>query len=107
MELKHIPISLIDPNKHNPRGIDIPAHDPKLPLLKNSISEFGVLVPIVVTPKGDRYLLIDGERRYHASKAADLKRIPAYILEGEDGSRLTNEDVLYRMFQIHHVREDW
>jgi hypothetical protein len=73
MDLKHIPIESIVPNAENPRGIDIPTKDPKLGQLKDSISRFGVLVPIVVTPKGKGFLLVDGERRYHAAKATNQK----------------------------------
>jgi ParB/RepB/Spo0J family partition protein len=107
MDLKQIQIDQIIPNEDNPRGIDIPTQDSKLPLLKDSIATFGVLVPIVVTPKKGKYLLIDGERRFHASRAAGRKKIPAYVIEGEDGTSLSDEDVLYRMFQIHHLREQW
>ncbi|MEX0978827.1 MAG: ParB/RepB/Spo0J family partition protein [Pirellulales bacterium] len=107
MELKHISIDLIVPNEDNPRGIDIPTQDPKLPLLKDSLSTFGVLVPIVVTRRNNKFLLIDGERRYHAARAANLKKMPAYVIEGDDGAKLTGEEVLFRMFQIHHLREQW
>ena len=51
MELKHVKIDQIIRNQHNPRGIDIPTQDQKLPLLKDSISAFGVMVPVVLTPK--------------------------------------------------------
>jgi hypothetical protein len=107
MQLKRIPIEDVIPNEDNPRGIDIETQDPDLPKLKDSISKLGVLVPIVVTRKGSGYLLIDGERRYHAAKAANLKTIPAYIIEGEKGEKLTDEDVLFRMFQIHHLQKQW
>jgi len=107
MDLKHIPIEKIIPNEDNPRGIDIPTQDTKLAQLKDSIAQFGVLVPVVVTPQSDKYLLIDGERRYHAAKAASQKRLPAYVIAGTNGEGLSPNDVLFRMFQIHHLREQW
>jgi ParB family transcriptional regulator, chromosome partitioning protein len=107
MDLKHIPIDQIIPNTENPRGIDIPTKDSKLGVLKDSISNFGVLVPIVVTPKGNSFLLIDGERRYHAARAAGEKKLPAYVIAAPNGNTLSDSDVLFRMFQIHHLREQW
>ncbi len=107
MELKQIPVEQIIPNEDNPRGIDIPTQDTKLAQLKDSIFKFGVLVPIVVTPRGSGFLLVDGERRYHAAKAAGKKKLPAYVIASEDGAELTSSEVLFRMFQIHHLREQW
>jgi hypothetical protein len=105
MRLAQIDISKIRANPDNPRGIDVATEDDKLSYLKDSIKTFGVMVPIVVSQKGDHYLLIDGERRYVASRAVDLKKIPAFILD-EEGA-FNEQDILYRMFQIHHNREQW
>jgi ParB family chromosome partitioning protein len=69
MRLCQLEISKIQPNPDNPRGIDIQTEDEKLSYLKDSIRQFGVMVPIVVSQHGDNYLLIDGERRYWASLA--------------------------------------
>jgi ParB family transcriptional regulator, chromosome partitioning protein len=103
MALRHIEISRIMPNPNNPRGLDIAAQDDKLPALKDSISKFGVMVPIVVTPRDGKYLLIDGERRYIASKSLKLEKIPAFVTESD----VEDDDILFRMFQIHHNREQW
>jgi ParB family chromosome partitioning protein len=45
-----------------------------------SIKEKGVLEPVLVTPKGDKYLLLCGERRYLAAYNAGLETIPARII---------------------------
>ena len=106
MDFSNIQIEKIQCNEENPRGIDIQTDDPKLGYLKDSISHFGVMVPIVVSRRpGDKYLLIDGERRYWASKQLGLSRIPAYIVD-KDGT-LDTKGILFRMFQIHHNREQW
>lgn len=47
--------------------------------LAASIKEYGVLQPIIVTPKGDEYEIVAGERRYRASELAGLKEIPVII----------------------------
>src|SRR5437879_2891829 len=106
MRLSQIEVSRIVPNPDNPRGIDIRTEDEKLSYLKDSIKEFGVMVPIVVSERKDgSFLLIDGERRYWSCVALSLKKVPAFILDDE-GS-LNQDDILFRMFQIHHNREQW
>ena len=107
MDFEVLNISQIDTNQKNPRGIDIPTQDTGLSYLKDSILRFGVMVPVVVTPRDGRFLLVDGERRYYAAKSAGLERLPAYILTTEDGEGLASRDLLFRMFQIHHLREQW
>ncbi|MGD0580656.1 MAG: ParB N-terminal domain-containing protein, partial [Bryobacteraceae bacterium] len=107
MRLTEIAISEILPNAENPRGIDIPTQDTKLSYLKDSIKTFGVLVPVVLTPRGNKFLLVDGERRYYAAKAVGLDKLPAYIITANNGSELASKDLLFRMFQIHHLRDQW
>jgi hypothetical protein len=65
------------------------------------------MVPLVVAKQGARFLLIDGERRYHASKQAGLREVPAFVLTDAEGKDLAEGDLLFRMFQIHHLREQW
>ncbi len=102
----NIPIDLIDANPRNPRGIDIETEDTKLASLKDSIDDYGVMVPIIVSKRsGDRYFLIDGERRFRASKQLKKETIPAYIID-PDGT-MDKREILYRMFQIHHNRSQW
>ena len=47
--------------------------------LIESIKERGVIEPIIVTPRGDKYLLICGERRYMASSMLGMEPIPAPV----------------------------
>lgn len=47
--------------------------------LAASITEHGVLQPIVVIPKGDRYEIVAGERRWRAAGMAGLDKIPAIV----------------------------
>jgi ParB family chromosome partitioning protein len=75
-ELCYIPIEKIDPNPDQPRK---EFDQTSLNELAQSIKESGVIVPITVKKEGERYILIAGERRYRASKIANLKEIPAYI----------------------------
>jgi ParB/RepB/Spo0J family partition protein len=106
MKYADIPIDKLITNEDNPRGINIQIDDPKLSYLKDSIAQFGILVPIVVSRQPDgKFLLVDGERRYWAAKSLRLKTLPAFIIKKNGG--FTNEDILFRMFQIHHNREQW
>lgn len=52
--------------------------------LSDSIKQNGVLQPILVRKKGDKYEIVAGERRYQASKLAGLKEIPAIIRDIDD-----------------------
>jgi ParB/RepB/Spo0J family partition protein len=89
-----IPIALIYPNPNQPRK----AFDPeKLQELAGSIREYGVLEPIVVTPRGDRYMIIAGERRYRASTLAGLTEMPVSVKEADD--RLVEELALLENIQ--------
>lgn len=56
--------------------------------LADSIKEHGVLQPIVVTKKDDRYQIVAGERRWRASKLAGLETIPAIVRTLDDQNRL-------------------
>lgn len=59
--------------------------DEKMADLVESIKANGVLTPVLVRGNdGDRYEMISGHRRLHASKMAGLKKIPAFVRELSD-----------------------
>jgi ParB family chromosome partitioning protein len=67
----------IDPNIDQPRK---EFDDDALAALVESIKNHGVITPLIVTPKPDgRYLIIAGERRYRAAKAAGLVSVPVCV----------------------------
>lgn len=79
LELK---ISEVEPNKTQPRSH---FDDDALKSLSESIKEYGVLSPIVVSKNENGfYMIIAGERRWRAAKLAGLKKIPAIIKEYDD-----------------------
>ncbi|MCK4250363.1 ParB/RepB/Spo0J family partition protein [candidate division WOR-3 bacterium] len=72
--------------------------------LKESVAEFGVLVPLVVRPyrRGNKqFILVDGERRLRAALATNQKTVPVHIVD-----KLKKDEVLYS-FQIHMLRKEW
>lgn len=66
----------VEPNKNQPR---INFDDEKIEELSNSIKEYGVIQPIIVTKQDNYYQIVAGERRWRASKKAGLTEIPAII----------------------------
>jgi ParB family chromosome partitioning protein len=52
--------------------------------LAASIKEHGLIQPILVRPKGDRYEIIAGERRWRAAKLAGVNELPAVVLAMDD-----------------------
>ncbi len=87
--LVQIPLDSIRPNPQQPRtSFDAAA----LGELEQSIRELGVLVPIIVRPRGGGsapiYELIAGERRWRAAAAAKLPTIPAIVRSADDRASL-------------------
>jgi len=75
-ELRQIKIVQIVADPDQPRR---QFEDDALADLAASIAEHGILQPIVVTPYGDGYQIVAGERRYRASKMVGLDKIPALV----------------------------
>lgn len=76
-----LPLSSIQPNKGQPRkNFDEDA----LNELTDSIRQNGVLQPILVRKKGQKYEIVAGERRYQAAKRAGLEEIPVVIRDISD-----------------------
>lgn len=81
-EIKNIPIDAIRPNPYQPRKN---FNQKALEELCQSIKSYGIIQPISVRQiSRDSYELIAGERRLRASELAELKEIPAMILEYRD-----------------------
>lgn len=77
-----IEISKIHRNRYQPRK----DFDPQsLEDLTNSIKEHGIIQPITVRREINGYELISGERRYRAAISAGLLKIPAYIIDVDEG----------------------
>src|SRR5689334_24037222 len=84
--ITEIPIEEIEVNPFQPRS-----HFDQEALLElaESITVHGIIQPITVRRLAqNQYQLISGERRYQASKLADLKMIPAYIRSADDQQML-------------------
>jgi len=80
-----LPIVSIDPNRDQPRR---QFDEESLKELAESISAVGVIQPIIVTQKGERYTIVAGERRWRASRIAGLKEIPAIVRNWDELTRM-------------------
>jgi len=77
-EFMYLPLESIIVEEQIRSGINTESESFKALVL--SIKDRGVLEPVLVTPKDDKYLLLCGERRYHAAYKAGLEIIPARIV---------------------------
>lgn len=81
-DIKTLRVSLIEPDKNQPRkNFD----EAKLKELADNITEHGVLQPILVRPIGNgSYRIVAGERRWRAARIAGLGEVPVVIRELDD-----------------------
>lgn len=78
--LAAIPIERLEPNPQQPRRFIDPE---ALEELTASVKQRGVLQPIIVKRNGASYLIMAGERRYRAAKAAGLTVVPAIVRDDD------------------------
>lgn len=78
-------IDVIDPAKDQPRtSFD----EERLGELAESIRHQGIIQPIIVEARGDRYSIVAGERRYRAAKLVGLTEVPVVIATYGEEKRL-------------------
>ncbi len=81
--LRMIPIEKIDPNPHQAR-----CELGNIEELQDSIKSKGVLEPILVRAKGNRFEIIAGERRFMACRNIGLKELPCIDMDVEDNEAM-------------------
>ena len=75
--IQEIPVGELDPNPDQPRRT---FSEESIGQLADSIREQGVLQPLLVAPSGGgRYMIIAGERRFRAGRAAGLSTLPCIV----------------------------
>ena len=74
--VQQIKITEIEPDREQPRK---KFDEEKLNELATSIKQYGIIQPIIVTPKDEYYKIIAGERRWRAAKKAGLTEIPCLV----------------------------
>jgi len=74
-----VPIEQVDPNPSQPRQMM-----GDLTELIASIAEKGILEPLIVRQRGDRFEIVAGERRYQAAVQAGLHELPVVLRDADD-----------------------
>ncbi len=82
---QQLPIDLIDANPLQPRSV---FQADRLRELADSIRANGIIQPLIVRKKGERYELIAGERRWRAARMADMAMVPVVVQDIADGKLL-------------------
>ncbi|QQE74454.1 nucleoid occlusion protein [Brevibacillus composti] len=80
-EIRQIPVDEIVPNPYQPRTV---FDDDKIDELCQTIRTHGLIQPIVVRIRNDRFELIAGERRWRATKKLGMEKIPAIVKDFND-----------------------
>lgn len=75
----------IQPNPDQPRRT---FDEAALRELAESIKQYGILQPLIVSPKDDTYILVAGERRWRAAQLAGLNDVPAIVRKREELEQL-------------------
>jgi ParB family chromosome partitioning protein len=88
-----VAIDLLDPNPNQPRQVM-----GDLSELMASVSEKGIIEPLVVRQRLGRYQIIAGERRYHAAVQVGLREVPAEaLLQLQQKCGHTHEDLARKL----------
>ncbi|MHB8718979.1 MAG: ParB/RepB/Spo0J family partition protein [Candidatus Dormibacteria bacterium] len=82
--LLELPVGAIDPSPEQPRTA---FDDAALDELASSIRTHGLLHPVVVERKGERFRLVAGERRWRATRRAGLATIAAIVRPASESAR--------------------
>ncbi len=78
-------VNKISPNPKQPRST---FEDTGMEELVASVKEHGIIQPLIVSPKGDNYELVAGERRLRAAKFLNLKQVPVIIRDVNEHQKL-------------------
>lgn len=90
-------INKVEPNREQPRK---KFDEDALLELSESIKQFGVLQPLLVTKRDDYYEIIAGERRWRAAKLAGVKEVPVIV------KKLTEQEIMIISLLENIQRED-
>ena len=83
--IQYIGLSELIPGEFHPH---LEYTNDNLDNLTNSIKKYGILEPLIVRPKEQKYEIILGNRRYNAAKNLGLQKVPAIILNVNDETAL-------------------
>jgi ParB family chromosome partitioning protein len=100
---KTLPLAMLEESSTNPRRTFDPT---KLVELAHTLSTHGLIQPITVRPKGERFEIVAGARRYRAAQIAELVEVPVRVLELTDQQTLELQIVENSQRQDVHPYEE-
>ena len=80
-----LPIASLHPNRFQPRA---QFDESAIEELADSIRVQGIVQPLVVTPEGEGWAIIAGERRWRAARRAGLETVPVVVRQVADEREL-------------------
>ena len=83
--VRTLPVASLHPNRFQPRTY---FDEAAIEDLAASVRAQGIIQPLVVTPEGDGYAIIAGERRWRAARKAGLDAVPVVIRQVTDDREL-------------------
>lgn len=105
-KVRDIHVDEIGPNPHNPRRL---FDEEPMQILRESVEKLGILVPVTLyeapadhKPSSEKFILLDGERRWRCAKDLGMTSVPAIVVE-----RPSETQNILTMFHIHNLREGW
>lgn len=98
-EFAYVKLSDIQPDENQPRKY---FSAEKMHSLSESIKREGIITPLVVEKVGNKYLLVDGERRFRAATELRLEKVPVVVEEPKKAI-----ERLIRQFTVQEQHEAW
>lgn len=94
-EIRDVPVNHIEPG---PNALRLDQNDEAIVELAASIGRIGIIVPLVVVPRGDDFVLVAGHRRLQAALKCGLRNVPAIVrtLEGPEVKEVSFAENLFR-----------
>jgi ParB family transcriptional regulator, chromosome partitioning protein len=83
--VRTLPVASLRPNRFQPRTR---FDETAIAELTESIRVQGIVQPLVVTPEGESWTIIAGERRWRAARRAGLEEVPVVVREVADAREL-------------------
>jgi ParB family chromosome partitioning protein len=83
--VRTLPVASLHPNRFQPRTY---FDEAAIEDLVASVRAQGIIQPLVVTPEGEGYAIIAGERRWRAAQKAGLEAVPVVVRQVADDREL-------------------
>jgi len=83
--IQKLAVEVLQPNPAQPRQH---FDEEALQELAQSITQYGIVQPLVASPAGKNYQIVAGERRWRAAKLAGLKQVPVIVRTSKELERL-------------------